>query len=205
VLQGDAREGDGEVSETFTIDSGAEGVEITATINLNAGYQHVDDEGNGRGPVSIQDAIVHEAARLALKRGDWDSTDAEGRRHLRERIAAIRDEEIRALITPMIREAVAGPVQKTNEYGEPRGEPVSMTAVIMDEVRKALTIQPNSTYRNERSALTNVMREHIDTVITRELKAEVDAAKAKVVKAIQDQGAKFLAETVASMTVGKSS
>lgn len=35
--------------------------------------------------------------------------------------------------------------------------------------------------------------------------AEVNAAKAMVVKAIQDQGAKFLAETVASMTVGKAS
>ncbi len=193
------------MSETFAVDSDAEGVAITATINLNAGYQNMDDEGNASGPVSIRDAIIHEAARLALKRGDWDSTDAEGRRHLRERIAAIRDEEIRALVTPLIREAMTGSVQKTNEYGEPRGEPVSMTAVIMDEVRKALTINPNSTYRNERSALTNVMREHIDTVITRELMTEVNAAKSKVVKAIQDQGAKFIAETVASMTVGKAS
>lgn len=32
-----------------------------------------------------------------------------------------------------------------------------------------------------------------------ELKAEVDAAKALVVKAIQDQGAKFLADAVTAM------
>lgn len=193
------------MSETFAIDSGAEGVEITATINLIAGYQHVDDEGSASGPVSIQDAIVHEAARMLLRKWADASDGYEDRRQLRERIVAIRDEEIRALIVPVIREAMTGTVQKTNEYGEPRGEPVSMTAVIMDEVRKALTVNPNQTYRNERSALTNVMREHIDTVITRELMAEVNAAKAMVVKAIQDQGAKFLAETVASMTVGKAS
>jgi hypothetical protein len=183
---------------TFPV-PGPDGVEITATIHLTPGYSHVDDEGNGSSPVTIQDAIVYEAARIALKRGDWDSTDAEGRRRLRDRITAIRDEEIRAYITPMIREAMNSTLQKTNEYGEPRGEPVSVTAVIMDEVRKALTINSNSTYRNERSALTNVMREHIDVVITRELKAEVDAAKALVTKAIQDQGAKFLADAVTAL------
>lgn len=191
------------MSNQMEIDSRAKGIQITATIDLIPGYSHVDDEGNGSSPVTIQDAIVYEAARIALKRGDWDSTDAEGRRRLRERITAIRDEEIRAHVEPLIREAMTGAVQKTNEYGEPRGEPVSLTAVIMDEVRKALTINPSSTYRNERSALTNVMREHIDAVITRELKAEVAAAKAQVVKAIQEQGAKFLAETVASMTIKK--
>lgn len=183
---------------TFPV-PGPDGVEITATINMTPGFSRVGDDDSASGPTTIQDAIVYEAARIALKRGDWDSTDAEGRRRLRDRITAIRDEEIRAYITPMIREAMNSTLQKTNEYGEPRGEPVSITAVIMDEVKKALTLNTGNSFRSERSALTNVMREHIDTVITRELKAEVDAAKALVVKAVQEQGAKFPADAVTAL------
>lgn len=172
-----------------------DGVEITATIHLDPIGDRYDEDGNPVGPRSIMDAVVDSAARQLIK----SYADYDFRRQLVERVARLRDEEIRAYIVPMIREAMNGTLQKTNEYGEPRGEPVSLTAVIMDEVKKALTLNTGNSFRSERSALTNVMREHIDMVITRELKAEVDAAKALVVKAIQDQGAKFLADAVTAL------
>lgn len=105
---------------------------------------------------------------------------------LLRQITSIRDEEIRALITPLIAEGIEGSFQRTTNYGEPHGPQVTMRQIIMDEVKKALTVPVGNP--------TNYGGNVKDTLVQKLIKDAVAAEFAKVVaEAIKDVRAEIAA------------
>jgi hypothetical protein len=64
----------------------------------------------------------------------------------RDRVQAIRDEEIRAQLAPVIAEALANPIRRTNNYGEQTGADTTLREVIVDEARKWMTSKATDRY-----------------------------------------------------------
>lgn len=155
------------------------------------GYYGPNDE-----PATLADLVVTELASRFMQTDDWST--------LRRRIREIRDEEIRAQVTPMIAEAVAKPIQRTGAYGDPIGEPISMREVVVDEARKILQGTPKGRYDRDAQPLG---RQLIHEMVNRELKTELaDAIKAerqKVVDAVRAQAAELITEAVTKGVTGR--
>lgn len=142
-------------------------------------------------PVTIEEVLLDAAVDRVV-----DRLDAEIMRGLAQRARQIRDEVIREEIEPLIREALSGPIMRTNSYGEPiSGSETTLRDVIMDHARRALTLQPQgsrSTY--DLPAATKVLREQVDLVVTKEVKAIVDAVKAETYERIRAAAADQIAK-----------
>ncbi|GLY81862.1 hypothetical protein [Actinoallomurus iriomotensis] len=155
------------------------------------GYYGPNDE-----PATLADLVVTELASRFMQTDDWST--------LRRRIREIRDEEIRAQITPMIAETIAKPIQRTVAYGDPIGEPISMREVVVDEARKILQGTPKGSYDRNAQPLG---RQLIHEMVSRELKTELaDAIKAerqKVVDAVRAQAAELITEAVTKGVTGR--
>lgn len=109
---------------------------------------------------------------------------------LKDRVTAIRDEEIRAAIKPAIEQAVNRPIKKTNTYGEATGQETTLSEVIVDEARKYMK-EPADAYRREQG-----------TVLQKLVRAEVQKAFeteiADAVKQARDMVANQLGDTVSA-------
>lgn len=103
---------------------------------------------------------------------------------IRERVQKIRDEEIRAAVQPIIAEAIAAPVQKTNSYGEATGPATTMREVIVDQVRKFLEERPDSYRNGNQTRLSLLVRAEVDAVFKKELAAEVAKAREVVLEQV---------------------
>lgn len=176
---------------------------ITVTLDLDAlivGFRHVDDEGEGVGAVTFVEAVVQEVALLVLRTIKNDATKG-GYPTLRERAATIRDEEIRAAIRPAVIEAVAATMQPTDPYGNPKGEPKTTHELIVEHATKVLTATDRDMY--SRTKGLNIVEQFIAAevkgALDKELRVTLDQAKADVLRAVQDQGAQVLSQTIAKM------
>ena len=141
-----------------------------------------DGDGDARlkGEKTIAHLIAEQLAGRIIK-------DAERWSYLRDVVEEIRKELVREALAPIVAEAVAAPLQRTNSWGEPAGEPVTMTTVIVGEVRKYLQ-EPADSYRRENGTiLQKLIRDEVQKAFAAEVKAAVEAARAAVAKEIGDQ------------------
>jgi hypothetical protein len=169
---------------------------ITVTLDLDAlivGFRHVDDEGDGVGAVTFVEAVVEEVAHMVLSSIKNDVTTKSLYPTLRERAVAIRNEEIRAAIKPAIEQAITATLQPTDHYGNPKGESKTTHELIVEHATKVLTAKDSDHY--SRTKGLNLVEQFIAT----EVKAALEQAKADVLRAVKDQGAKVLSETIAKM------
>lgn len=146
-------------------------------------------------PITLLDAIVDRASeRLVEKvlRDDYTS--------IRMRITETRDEMIREAIAPSIAAAMDAPIQRTNEYGERRGEPTTMRQVVIDavhnEARAQLRTGNNGNYN--KTILQQLLDQTVPKVLAKELGDEVAAAKATLRAAMQKSASQALADALAS-------
>ena len=86
-----------------------------ATLHVSIDLPEWDDPVEGY--KSLQGEIVREAVRQL-----FDAL----RRDLEQTITNQLDEQIRKQLAEILTDIVETPIQKTNSYGEPRGEPVSL-------------------------------------------------------------------------------
>lgn len=131
-----------------------------------------DDDGDAytTGERRLGDAIVLQLVERVVRDNAYGNA-------IRERVQRIRDEEIRAAVQPIIAEAVAAPVQKTNSYGEPMGAATTMREVIVDQVRKFLEERPDSYRNNNQTRMSLMVRAEVEAVFKKELAAEVQKAR----------------------------
>jgi hypothetical protein len=137
--------------------------------------------------------IVVQVRNQATKNGVYDG--------LRERVQRIRDEEIRAAITPAIHEALTTALQPSDPYGQPKGEPKSLHEIVVEQAIKAIQTPVKDHYSRD-SGLTPAqvfIRDEVRTAFTKELKAELDQAKADVLKAVRAEASKVMADTIARL------
>lgn len=162
-------------------------------------YTGDPDDPDG-GPVTLIDAVVEEVGRLVLQSIKNDTT-RDTYRSLRDRAATIRDEEIRAAIKPAIEQAVTATMQPTDGYGNPKGEPKTTHELIVEHATKVLTAKNNDHYSRDKgqNIVEQFIAKEVQAVLNKELKAALEQAKADVMRAVKDQGAKVLSETIARM------
>lgn len=97
--------------------------------------------------------------------------------HFRDRVTEIRDEEIRAQVTPLIADALGKTLQKTNAYGEPAGGTTTLSEVIVAEAKRLLT-QPKDSYsRSGRTVLQDMVAEEVKQALGAEIADAVKQAR----------------------------
>jgi hypothetical protein len=134
--------------------------------------------------------VVAEKVFAALKRDDnWGG--------VHRKFLEIRDEEIRKAVQPIVVDALAGPIQKTNSYGEATGATTTMRELIIGEVGRALTEKADRFNRDGPTLLGKEVTNTVRAMLDAELKAVFDAEKAKIVAAVKNKAADLIADAVA--------
>ncbi len=154
--------------------------DITISLDMG-GYDEAD----------LLDVIVKKMAEKMIRRHS-NETQTDMQRAAR----AIFDEKISEAVTPLIDAALKKAVQQTNSYGEARGEPVTLSELIIKEALDGLLQgKERGGYGSKRSTLVQQM---INEEVTRKWKDEIstEAAKVKVevAKAIREHGGEVLAK-----------
>lgn len=153
------------------------------------------DAGEG---MSISGAIIESAARRLL------DENREIGALIRDRAKAITDEELRALIVPMLGTALTGAVQPTNRYGEPKGEPMTLREHIVGRADAYMKeIDPDSRHRDgpRKTRIEAYIDKAIAAAIQTDMKGAMDEARKEVVAKVKDSAAAVIAETVTRMVV----
>lgn len=160
-------------------------VDLTSIVGET--YTQTGEDSYGSAPVTLADAIAAEVARNLRDDERWPA--------LRERFLKIRDEEIREQIRPVVAEAVNSPVQRTNGYGSPVGEPFSLTELILKEARDYLS-KRDGYDRDRPTVAEKLIREAVDRTVKTELAQAISDEKATVVAAVRAKAADLIAQSV---------
>lgn len=125
---------------------------------------------------------------------------------LRRRYSAIADDEIRAHLRPLIREALEHVATPTDAFGNQRpGEAKTLHEVVVEMARKELTQKRGDSFRG-RTATTLVedfVKAEVEDVLGRELKEVVREAKVDVIAAVREKAAEVIAETIERVAAGR--
>lgn len=115
---------------------------------------------------------------------------------MRELVNTIRTEEIRKLVQAQVTEAMDAPFRRTNSYGEPTGETVTMRTLVLDEARKFFTEKTGDYNQPKFSGADRAIGAAVKDVMQKELADLVKAEKAKTIAALQGNVAKVLTQAV---------
>jgi hypothetical protein len=152
-----------------------------------------DDDGDAR--VKGEKTIGHLVAEQVVTRL---INDADRWTHLRGQVEELRSQMIREALAPVVEQAIKAPLQKTSSWGEPIGEPVTLTTVIIEEVRKYLK-EPADSYRRENGTiLQKLIRDEVKRAFETEVKAAVAEARKAVAAEIGEQFGTQVAAGVAA-------
>lgn len=154
-------------------------------------YREYDDEGDyvSKGTETIGHLVASKLAAEAMKDDSFKS--------LKARVADLRNEEIRAQLKPIVEAAISAPIQRTNEYGHPMGQPTTLHEVIVKEVHAYLTKSVDDGYNRTRiTAAQKFVKDAVDQVVKKELAEAVAEEKTKVVAAVRAQAAQLIADAV---------
>lgn len=124
---------------------------------------------------------------------DRAASTTEYKQSITDRVRAIRDEEIRAQLSPIIADALIKPLKKTNSYGEATGPETTLRELISADVKKFLS-EKDDRYRDTRTRLETMIRNAVETLFKNEIAQAVKDAKDAVAV---EMGSK-VAEVVAS-------
>lgn len=170
----------------MNIDVTVSNVDLTSVVG-----QHREHDGEGgyyEAPMTLAHAVAKQIAEDLKRDASYPS--------LRERVRQIREDEIRAQLRPIIEAALEAPVQKTNSYGAPTGDLVSLTELVIKEVQAYLKRPTDSYDRNRGTVVQKFIREAVDSAIKKELADAIADEKAKVVAAVRAKAAELIAQAV---------
>jgi hypothetical protein len=186
----------------------SEVTEVTVKLDLDAWLARYGETINEDGdreviPVTLEDVVVDKAATRLFAKVVKDQ-DGEYLT-LRDRVKAITDDEIRTRIAPMIEEAIATPLRKTNTWGEPTGETTTLRDVIVAEAQAFLN-RPADQYAREKSTVVQAfIRQEVAAAVKAELADALAKAKAEVFGAVKANAASIITEVVRQAVMTKAS
>lgn len=140
-----------------------------------------DEDGDAvvhKGQVTVADKVAEVIAKTVMKKPEYAT--------LRERVTQIRTEEIRARVAPVIEQALQAPIQRTNSYGSPLGEPITLTELIMEAAREA--------WQPERNSYSSSNTNSIDKMIATEVRKQISGEVTKAVRSAQEAALKAVGE-----------
>lgn len=169
-------------------------VDVT-DLDLNSVVEHevtVDYEGDpiGKRGVTLADKVVDKLVAKAIETADYTS--------LKERVKEIREEVVREAVTPLIAEAFTAGLQRTDHWGKPIGEPMTLREVVIEEARTVLNGVKEDRYNSSRQEplVRQLVRKMVDDELRAELSEVIKEERAKVVAAVRGAAAELLAEAV---------
>ena len=168
---------------TVNVDS----VDLTSVVGDVRRYDEDSDSYHLEGQ-TLADLVVEKIAKRVQESDAYPG--------LKNRVAEIRVEEIRARVAAEVEAVMADPVRQTNHYGEPTGTTTTMRELILAEAKKFLS-QPVDAYsRDKGTVLQAWLRQEVEKTIKTELAAVLADEKAKVVAAVRAQASTLIAEAV---------
>jgi hypothetical protein len=184
----------------------AEPVTLTLVLDLDrniATHVTYDDEGESiTSPTTVEELVLDLAAKALV-----DRTIAKAGKQwpgdMLDRVRNIRDEQIREILGPMVTEAVERSFTPTDTFGSPRGEPTTLRDEIVKQGVQWLQGREGE-FRNpsRRTHIQQLIYDEVERAMAKELKDAMAKAKAEVLAAVQAEGARVLANTIASMSKG---
>lgn len=181
-------------------------VTVALTLGTYVGERCVDpgshEEPPAYEPVTLLEAIVDRAAHQLVQkiiRGSFEWHDS-----LRDYVYDVREQMVRDAIGPMVQAALDEPLQRTNSWGDPIGDPRTIRTVVADtvvaEAKEALGVG-KARHARQPTVLERLVAETVPAVLTKELAAEVAEAKATLRGAVAKSAAQVMADALASVTV----
>lgn len=173
-------------------------VKLTDEVEGQSIRARYDDGEDYERSVTIADLVAEKIADrlVADNTGYYDD--------LRKRVDRRINELVRDRVAPMIDEAMAKPVRKTNTYGEPTGVETTMRELIIDAARTWLEKSSGDSFdRTRQSQAQKLVKEAVGSALTKELSTVIAAEREKVVAAVRAQAADIIARSVAAGVGGK--
>ena len=153
------------------------------TIEVDLSRLFGDSDGT-----TFEDYIAERAARLLVDRGGAK---------LQELVTSTLEEQVGIRLKGIVGKALAEPIRRTNQYGEPRGEATSLSSLIAEIAREQLTVKVGNSYDRKTSVLEHVLVESVKKELGGELRKAVDEGRATVLAAVKDQAAQVIQEAIA--------
>lgn len=111
----------------------------------------------------------------------------------REAIAAAAKDEATALV----REALSGRIQRTDNWGDPQGEPTTLRDLIRGEIQAFLGEKPpRPGYNDTPGPFRQLLKVEVQDALAKELREEIRAARAQVAAAVRERAAEILGDVV---------
>ena len=151
-----------------------------------------DGDFGGRYETTLGEAV----ARILVEKLIRDR--AEDYKFLTNRIFAIRDEEIRKAITPVVEAGMEATFQRTSHYGEPHGPAVTMREIIMDELKRALTQPSGNSYDYAGNTKHTLVQKIVADMVKAEFTKIIDAAVKTAKQEVADQIGGMVSAAVAN-------
>lgn len=168
----------------LTVDLNVPDVDLAAVV----GTRMVTDQDGyaDEEPLTLGQAIAAQVAENLTKAEEYPG--------LKRQVLQARLDEIRAQLQPVVAEALAAPIQRTNNYGEPAGGTTTLRELVVAEVRNVL----NKKDRHDQGTtfVEKIIREQVTRALTQELSEAIGAEKAKVVAAVRASAATLIAKAV---------
>lgn len=146
--------------------------------------------------ISLADQIACEVARTYIGQSVRENIKAK----VEAAVKAEIDEGIKGKVDAILEEMISKGVPKTNNWGEPTGEMVSVRDSIIQQADRFMKEKVNS--RGEKEDYHNSGMNRVDWYIKKyaqdgldkAIKAQIDAIKGEAVNSVKDTVAKLMAE-----------
>ncbi|KIA73476.1 hypothetical protein ANMWB30_24020 [Arthrobacter sp. MWB30] len=150
------------------------------------GLSDYDEDGNPTRGLSLRDLIV-EAAVEKLVPNDYQL-----QKDIREKIDRQFKTRIEEKVKAMVEEAFEAPLQRTNSWGESKGEPVTVKELIGEALEKWLTgpRERNRSYNSPAGNLQELVDDATKSLMSKEFKANIDKAKEDIVVTVNQAALK---------------
>jgi hypothetical protein len=162
--------------------------DISLATIVDQAYAYGDESGPHDRTVGelVAEMIVD---RLVQDRERWFE--------LSKTVTDVKREVIREAVRPMVEQAIAGPIQKTDSYGDPVGKPTTLREVIVAEARSAVNTRDR--YDGDRTFLQKTVSEEVRKAFATEIKDAVAQARA----AVADEAGLLVATAVTNAMKGR--
>jgi hypothetical protein len=148
------------------------------------GPDQFDEDGNPTPQLILADLIVQALVGKLLPELQ-KAVVAE----VQDRVAGKVDEAVDG----WIREALAEPIRQTNEWGRPKGEPISLPEYVKTEIDHWLT--KGDGYERQ-TKMQKLIRDEVDRAVADDLTGAIREARQAVVTRVGTQAGRLLAEAI---------
>lgn len=143
-------------------------------------------------PVNLGDAVVAQIVERLI---------GEVRKDIRKTVLAAVQSAIEAEVSAVVREVLTGEIRRTNRWGEKQGDPTTLRDMLADDVANYLN-EPAKNWRSDerKGGFRALLRDTVDETLSRELRTEVEHAKAAVRAQVAAKAAEVFGDVVKQAT-----